>query len=92
MPAGALTVEQSACHSTGMTSAGTDYTLDAIRAVLAEQELSQRGLARRLGWGRMRVQHLLNGNSRLTVSDLQAIAAALGVPVTALLPTAEPTR
>lgn len=74
-----------------MSADGTDHVLAAIDAVLKEQNISRRELARRIGWGRMRMQHLLSGNTRLTVADLEAIAAALGVPVTALLPTAEPT-
>jgi transcriptional regulator with XRE-family HTH domain len=73
-----------------MTSDGTSYTLDAIRDVLTERGMSQRELARRLGWGRMRLQHLLKGNTRLGLADLQSIAAELDAPVTRFLFTSEP--
>jgi transcriptional regulator with XRE-family HTH domain len=73
-----------------MTDRSAEPVLAAILDVLKEQGLSRRELARRIGWGRMRTQHLLSGNTRLGVTDLQEIATALGVPVSRFLPEDQP--
>ena len=69
-----------------MTEHSTDPVLAAVAEALEAQGISRRELSRRTGWGRMRTQYLLNGTTRMGVSDLQAIARALGVPVNDLIP------
>lgn len=64
---------------------------EEIAALLDQQRVSQRELARRLGVSQPWVRERLIGETAITVGDIQRIAAALGVPITALLPTAEPT-
>lgn len=53
---------------------------------MAEQGISKLELARRLGWGRMRLTRRLFGDAPLTVSELEQIAAVLGVPMSTFLP------
>lgn len=77
-----------------MEQVRTHPAVQAINAILDEQGVTKTELARRLGWERMTlVRRLAPGkySTDLSVPELEAIAAALGVPVTALLPTAEPT-
>jgi transcriptional regulator with XRE-family HTH domain len=52
-----------------------------------ELRISQRELARRLEVSQPWVQGRLAGDITITVADVERIAAALGVPVTQLLPT-----
>ena len=70
----------------------THPAVEAINAILDEQGISRTELARRLGWERMTVVRRLAPGSKyttdLTVPELEKIAAALGVPVTQLLPAA----
>jgi transcriptional regulator with XRE-family HTH domain len=69
-----------------VNSSRTEHpTIDAIKAEMIAQGISKLELARRLGWGRMRVTRRLFGDAPLTVIELEEIAAALRVPVTALL-------
>lgn len=65
-----------------MSEIGTHPAVQAIRKILDEREISYSELARRLGWGRMQVQRRLAGEVDLTVTDVEEIAAVLGVPVT----------
>jgi transcriptional regulator with XRE-family HTH domain len=60
-----------------------------IAAVMYELRVSQRELARRLEVSQPWVQARLAGETTITVADVQRIAAALDVPVTRFLPTAE---
>lgn len=63
-----------------------------IRAEMARQQVTQMELAARLGTDQAVVSRKLRGEgSRFTTRDIERWAAALGVPVTQLLPTAEPT-
>lgn len=63
---------------------------EEIAALLEQQRVSQRELARRLGVSQPWVRERLIGETSISVGDIEAIAAALGVPVTQFLPTAEP--
>lgn len=51
-----------------------------IRAELARQRKSQRGLARELGWKVPHLTRRLAGTVPLSVDDLEDIAAVLSVP------------
>lgn len=53
----------------------------AIRRLLAEQRLSGRQLAERLGVSPPWVYERMRGFTTITVRDLQRIADALGVPL-----------
>jgi hypothetical protein len=69
----------------------THPAVEAINAILDEQGIGRTELARRLGWERMQVVRRLTPgkyHSELTISELERIAAVLGVPVSQLLPTA----
>lgn len=62
----------------------------SISAELTRQSISQRELARRLDWSQQYLWRRLsaheNADMELTPSELEAIAAALDVPVTKFLP------
>lgn len=62
-----------------------------IRAELARQRLSQRELGLSCGIGEVPLNRRLTGHVPLTLPDLEAIAAALGVSPTALLTGQRPT-
>lgn len=67
----------------------THPVVERINAVAEEQGVSRTELARRLGWDRMQVVRRLAGGkyaTDLTVPELEAIAAALDVPLADLLP------
>ena len=68
-----------------MNETRTHPAVKAIQDLLDERDISQSELARRLGWGRMRVQRRLSSDAQLTVPELEAIAAVLDVPATQLL-------
>lgn len=59
---------------------------EEIAALLDQQRVSQRELARRLGVSQPWVQYRLAGETTITVADVERIAAALDVPLTDLLP------
>lgn len=67
----------------------------SINAEMTRQGISQRELARRLGWSQQYAWRRLsiheNADLEFTPSELEKIAAALGLPVAQLLPAAEPT-
>lgn len=67
-----------------------ELTRSAISAELTQRGMSQRALARQLGWSQQYLRNRLIGRYALTTTDLEKIAAALDVPVTTFLPTAEP--
>lgn len=58
-----------------------------IGAELGRRAMSQRELARRLNWSQTYLSMRLRGKYDFTVIELQAIAVALGVPLSALIPT-----
>lgn len=60
-----------------------------VRAEMARQRLSQQSLAVHLGWPQPRLsRRLTSGKTSVpfTVDELSAVADALGVPVTTLIP------
>lgn len=57
-----------------------------IRAELGRQNISQSELARRIGRSQPWTWNRLNGQIELTVKDVEQIALALDVPLSALLP------
>lgn len=62
----------------------------AIRVEMTRLGITQEVLAERLGWTQRRVSYRLTADHAVDATELEAIAAALGVPVAQLLPTAEP--
>jgi transcriptional regulator with XRE-family HTH domain len=54
-----------------------------IRAEMARQRRSAHSLEVQLGWSHLYLTRRLNGRSALKLDDIEAIAAALEVPVTA---------
>lgn len=58
-----------------------------IRAEMGRQELTQTMLAERLGWQQQRLGRRLTAAVAVDATELEQIAAALGVPVSALIPT-----
>jgi transcriptional regulator with XRE-family HTH domain len=63
-----------------------------VRAELARQQITQRELADRIGMFQQALQVRLAGRRPFRAEELAAIAAALGVPVTQFLLTAEPVK
>lgn len=57
-----------------------------IRAEMARQDLSQEGLAERLGCSQQWVSRRITGAIPVDAAELEKIATALGVPVAQLLP------
>jgi len=53
---------------------------------MARQGLSQQQIADRLGWTQRRVSRRLTGDRPIDASELEQLAAALGVPVARLIP------
>lgn len=68
------------------TTATVVGAADEVASLLAEMGVSQRELARRLGWPQPRIQRRIAGDIPITVRDLERIADALGVPLSTLLP------
>lgn len=66
-----------------------DAVAAEIRAELARQRLTQTALASRLQVARPYLARRLNGETSLTVGDVAAIAAALGVKVADLTRTVD---
>jgi len=62
----------------------------AISAELAQRGISQRALARMLGWSQTYLQNRILGRYALTTTEVEQIAKALEVPVTQLIPVAAP--
>lgn len=62
-----------------------------IRAEMARQQITQRDLAAKVGMFQQALQIRLAGVRSFRAEELAAIAQALGVPVTQLLPAPEPT-
>lgn len=72
------------------TGSLTARALAEIRAELGRQDITRRDLANRLGVERMWVYNRLSGETPLRISDVEQIAAALGVPVHQLIPAPAP--
>lgn len=64
----------------------------AIRAEAARAGLSLRALARALGRNHTYVTDRAKGVVTCDVNDLVAIARVLGIPVTRLIPSADPAK
>jgi len=60
-----------------------------LRRLLADQQISGRELARRVDMAPATCSRVLRGDRDLTVTELAAVAAALGVTSADLLPDAE---
>lgn len=58
----------------------------AINAEITQRGVSQRELARQLGWSQQYIWRRLAGRYEISPSDVEQIAAALGVPVSTLIP------
>ena len=69
-----------------MASNAPRSVLDAIRHEMTQRNVSQRGLARLLGWDPIFTHRRISGAVELTVPELQSVAAALGVPLSTLIP------
>jgi transcriptional regulator with XRE-family HTH domain len=63
-----------------------DATHNRLRQHLADTGISERELARRLGWTQARLQRRMVGDVELTITELTEIAETLGVPATRFLP------
>ena len=59
---------------------------ESVNTLLRELGISQRELARRLDWTQPKIQRRLSGVQAITVGEMEQIAAALGVPVSTLIP------
>jgi hypothetical protein len=70
------------------TASLTERAIAEIRAELGRQNMTRAGLADRLGVERNWIHYRLSGETSLRVDDVERIAAALGVPISQLLPTA----
>ncbi|MEV7265650.1 helix-turn-helix transcriptional regulator [Micromonospora aurantiaca] len=57
-----------------------------VRVELARRRMSQRGLAEATGLSQSYIGRRLTGEMPFTTDDLELIATALSVPVTAFLP------
>lgn len=56
-----------------------DYISAEIRAELGRQHVTQRVLARTLGWTEVRLSRRMSGRVPWAVADIEAIASALDV-------------
>jgi transcriptional regulator with XRE-family HTH domain len=62
----------------------------AVRAEMARRGVTQEALAEQLGWTQRKISYRLTGTSSFRADEIVAVAAALAVPVTVLLPATEP--
>ena len=69
-----------------MASTLNDHVAAEIRAELARQRRSARKLAAELKWTVPYMSRRMTGEIPLDMDDIEAIAAALNVPLAALLP------
>jgi len=74
----------------GYTVHTADVTLaerirSAVNAELAQRGISQRELARRLGWSQQYAWRRLAGRQEMSPSDLEQISQELGVSITDLV-------
>lgn len=66
----------------------SDYAAGEIRAILARRQLTGKELAQQIGVSRSWISYRLTGTTEIGLNDLQQIAAALEVDISALLPIA----
>ena len=64
-----------------MADSISETAVTEIRAELGRQRLSARALGIRLGWSHAYMSRRLNGETALTLRDLERIAAELGRPL-----------
>lgn len=62
---------------------------EEVRALLARRRISGRQITKELGWSSAYLSRRLNGWTAFTISDLEALASLLDIPVTRLLPRSE---
>ena len=67
----------------------THPAVRAIQELLDERGINKSEFARQLGWGRMQVHRRLVGDADLTITEVEHIAAVLGVPLSYFLPAVE---
>lgn len=72
-----------------MAQTTTERTAANVRAELARARISIRSAARTLDWSPNTLSRRLRGETPLTVDELLALAALLGVPLSTLLPEPE---
>lgn len=71
----------------------TESAVANLRAEIGRRSLSGREFGRRMGWSKNTTVRKLNGQSALTVADLEQAAAVLDVSVLAFVqPVSEPVR
>jgi transcriptional regulator with XRE-family HTH domain len=58
----------------------------AIRAEMVRQNITQEELAAKLGWTQRRVSYRLTADHPIDAAEVEQVAAALGVPLSTLLP------
>lgn len=76
-------------ETTGATAPRLDVTAAAnIRAEMARRRITGRALADQLGRSQMWLSRRLNGDTAFGLDELEAVAAAIGVPVAQLLEVA----
>lgn len=63
-----------------------DYVAAELRAVMARKQIGRRELARQMDKSHTWVSRRVAGDTPISVEDLGEIAAALGVPMHALIP------
>ena len=56
-----------------------------IRAEMVRQGITQQELAAKLGWTQRRVSYRLTADHPIDATEVEQVAAALGVPVSALI-------
>lgn len=70
-----------------MQKTHSQKTAANVRAEMARKRVSQRDMARHLGCSHTTMQRRLSGEVALDIDELGAIAAALDIPLSALLPS-----
>lgn len=66
-----------------------EYVAAQLRAELARRDMPKAELARQLEVNETWVGRRMRGKSAITMSDLERIASALGLPLSYFLPTSE---
>lgn len=63
-----------------------EHAIEEIRVAMTRRRISARQLAEQLGWSPSGLSRRLTGQIQITLSDLEQIAEALGVPIGDLMP------
>lgn len=74
---------------TRMADSLTRTVASGIRAEMARQDLTQQQLAPRVGMSQQALSRRLRGEFPFDTAELDRVASALGVPITAFLPVPE---